>query len=632
MAPIPIRRKSVDLPHSVHAFSQSPHNAHIVYGSVGRSAFADSFLGSPGQRASEHNPLLDSVLQEEDENEESQTSNNYNHNNNNYNNYGDEEGYGHLTSDSRFVVTPEQARKLAQEEQEILNLLNRQGGPSYGAINASTDSPNNRLLPNEVEPEISGVEDVAAINKAWDDAVDQGIVETTFRHELKYLTSSSIPLIITFLLQYSLTIASIFSVGHLGKSELAAVSLGSMTANITGFALIQGLATCLDTLCAQAYGAGKYFLVGEYFQKCTLMIIACFIPIGVCWIYSEPALALFVGKEDPALVSLAASYLRIVLIGSPAYIAFECGKRFVQAQGIFHASTYVLIICAPINAVLNYLLVWSPLIGIGFKGAPTAVVISQWLMAFLLFFYVLFIDGRKCWGGISKKVFANWAVMFRLAIPGVIMIEAEFFAFEILTLAAAQLGTTALAAQSVVATISSMSYQIPFALSIASSTRIANYIGASLAKPAIVAKDTSLFMGSIVGIFNGIMLYTFRYSIGSVFSNDEDVVALVAETISVLVFAVIVDAPGAVLGGILRGMGRQSVGGYFNLIAYYVLATPLGIVLTFKANMHLAGLWTGIALALTSLDIAQYWYIQNCDWDLILGEARNRQQFEVIVE
>ena len=41
--------------------------------------------------------------------------------------------------------------------------------------------------------------------------------------------------------------------------------------------------------------------------------------------------------------------------------------------------------------------------------------------------------------------------MVRLALPGLVMIEAEVLAFEILTLAASYFGTTHLAAQSVLA-------------------------------------------------------------------------------------------------------------------------------------------------------------------------------------
>lgn len=121
------------------------------------------------------------------------------------------------------------------------------------------------------------------INKRWEEAVAAGKIKTTWQREAKVLGRYSAPLIMTFLLQYSLTVASIFTVGHLGKVELGAVSLGSMTANITGYAIYQGLATSLDTLCAQAYGSGKKKLVGLQMQRMVYFLWAITIPIGIIW-------------------------------------------------------------------------------------------------------------------------------------------------------------------------------------------------------------------------------------------------------------------------------------------------------------------------------------------------------------
>jgi multidrug resistance protein, MATE family len=70
--------------------------------------------------------------------------------------------------------------------------------------------------------------------------------------------------------------------------------------------------------------------------------------------------------------------------------------------------------------------------------------------------------------------------MIRLAIPGMIMIFAEYFAFEILTLCSGRFGTTELAAQSILVTMSATTYQIPFPMSIAAGTRVANLVGAKL--------------------------------------------------------------------------------------------------------------------------------------------------------
>jgi hypothetical protein len=52
-------------------------------------------------------------------------------------------------------------------------------------------------------------------------------VEPIWRQEAIVLGQSSAPLIFTFILQYSLTVSSVFIVGNIGKVELAAVSLAS---------------------------------------------------------------------------------------------------------------------------------------------------------------------------------------------------------------------------------------------------------------------------------------------------------------------------------------------------------------------------------------------------------------------
>lgn len=82
--------------------------------------------------------------------------------------------------------------------------------------------------------------------------------------------------------------------------------------------------------------------------------------------------------------------------------------------------------------------------------------------------------------------------MIKLALPGMIMIEAQFSVLEILTIAAGRFGTAQLAAQGVLVTVTSMSFNIPFPLAIATSTRVANLIGADLSKAArVTAKVVS---------------------------------------------------------------------------------------------------------------------------------------------
>ena len=181
-------------------------------------------------------------------------------------------------------------------------------------------------------------------------------LQTNWRIESKLLARYSTPLFVTYLLQYSFQTTTVVVAGRLGTNELGAVSLATMTANVTGLAIYEGLATSLDTLCSQAYGGGKKELVGLHVQRMVYLLWLVTVPIGAVWLCSPWILEALVPEKE--LAQLAGIYLRIYLIGMPGFATFEAGKRFVQAQGDFTGSMVVLFICAPLNVFLNWLFVF----------------------------------------------------------------------------------------------------------------------------------------------------------------------------------------------------------------------------------------------------------------------------------
>lgn len=187
---------------------------------------------------------------------------------------------------------------------------------------ADETAAGNTTSPRETSPLLGdpelpygGQDDHKNLDIKWEEAVQEGKIQTTWQREAKVLARYSGPLVLTFLLQYSFTVASIFTVGHIGKVELGAVSLASMTANITGYAIYQGLATSLDTLCAQAYGSGRKKLVGLQTQRMIYFLWTITIPIGIIWLCADKILMHVVPEKDVAI--LAGRYLKIVLIGAP---------------------------------------------------------------------------------------------------------------------------------------------------------------------------------------------------------------------------------------------------------------------------------------------------------------------------
>lgn len=181
-------------------------------------------------------------------------------------------------------------------------------------------------------------------------------IGTTRTAEAKLLAWSGAPLMLTSVLQYSFNVTTVIAAGHLGSLELAAVALANMTINVTGLAVYEGLATSLDTLCSQAYGGDNKKMVGLHMQRMIYFLWLVTIPIGAVWFCSPWILGAIVPEKEVA--TLAASYLRIYLIGAPGFATFEAGKRFVQAQGIFAPSLHILIVTAPLNILLNWIFVW----------------------------------------------------------------------------------------------------------------------------------------------------------------------------------------------------------------------------------------------------------------------------------
>ena len=161
--------------------------------------------------------------------------------------------------------------------------------------------------------------------------------------------------------------------------------------------------------------------------------------------------------------------------------------------------------------------------------------------------------------------------MIKLALPGLVMVLAEFLAFEILTLSSAYISATHLATQSILSTISSLAYAIPFPISIAASTRVANLIGATLVDPAKIAARVAFFTAIMVGAFNCLLLVAIRNYVPFLFTNERDVAELTAKVLPINAAFQLFDALAALCNGILRGLGRQEVGGYVNIVCYYLV-------------------------------------------------------------
>lgn len=529
---------------------------------------------------------------------------------------------------STLEVTDDEIQSINQwidEERERRSLLdNEEEVESYGAINASNDGYDaleridTMFPPSRTASRRSSVLSLEGLIKDEEDE-DFSHTDTTLHREVRKLFRYSVPLLITFFLEQMFSLVCVVFVGHLGKEELAAVSMASMTSTIV-LTIFEGIATSLDTLCPQAYGAGQYKHVGIHTQRCSLFSLVLFVPAALIWFFSGYLLSFIL--EDEKVILLTQKFLRVLILGGPPYILFENGKRFLQAQGIFDAGTYILFITAPLHILLSWTLIYSERFGLGFIGAPIASVINFWAMLLLLVAYVVFVDGNECWDGFTLDAFKHWNDLSKLAIPGIVMLLAESLAYEILTLFASKFGTSMLATQSALSSVVSLLYMVPFAISVASSTRIANFVGGCNIKGAEMAINVGFLSSIVSGMFNCIIIYFGSARIAQLFTQDEEVISMFVSLSPLVAIFVIFDCLACTGNGVLRALAMQLTGGTLSLIGYYIIAVPLALFLGFKMNLELMGLWIGNGAGLLFVGVSEIIVIYNIKWDSILERSK----------
>lgn len=105
-----------------------------------------------------------------------------------------------------------------------------------------------------------------------------------------------------------------------------------MFVNVTGFSIMTGLLTALDSLGSQAYGSKRFRLVGVLAQRGFLCCCVLAVPVAALWIFAEPLMVLL--KMSPEVSRLTGLFAKWMLPGLLPYALIEVIKRYLQARSL----------------------------------------------------------------------------------------------------------------------------------------------------------------------------------------------------------------------------------------------------------------------------------------------------------
>ncbi|KAL6552560.1 Protein DETOXIFICATION 16 [Orobanche hederae] len=431
------------------------------------------------------------------------------------------------------------------------------------------------------------------------------------------------PLISVSVLQFCLQLISVMFVGHLGELALSGASMATSFASVTGFSLLMGMASALDTLCGQSYGAKQYNMLGIHMQRAMFVILLVCIPLSIIW--ANTGFILTALGQDPDISKEAGLYARFMIPTIFGYGILQCQVRFLQTQN----NVFPMMASSGITTLFHVFLCWTLVFksGLGSRGAAVANSISYWLNVFLLSLYIKFSSScSKTWTGFSKESLHDVVNFIRLAVPSAVMVCLEAWSFEMMVLLSGLLPNPELETSvlSICLNTASTVWMIPFGLSGAVSTRVSNELGAGNSQAAQMAVRVVLVIAISEGILVGIVLLLVRNIWGYAYSNEREVVRYVATMLPILATSNFLDGLQCVLSGTVRGCGRQKIGAYINLGSYYLVGIPMAILLAFVLGKGGKGLWLGILCALLVQVVCLFVITLRTNWEYEAKKARER--------
>ncbi|XP_062229768.1 protein DETOXIFICATION 16-like isoform X2 [Phragmites australis] len=415
--------------------------------------------------------------------------------------------------------------------------------------------------------------------------------------EVRRQVGLAAPLVACSLLQYSLQVVSVMFAGHLGELSLSAASVAASFANVTGFSVLLGMGSALDTFCGQSYGARQFDMLGKHTQRAILVLMLAGVPLAFVLAFTGQILIAL--GQNPEISYEAGLYSRWLIPGLFAYGLLQCLTRFLQTQNIVH----IMVVCSGLTLLLHILLCWFLVqnFGLGNKGAALATSISYWFNVVLLAIYVKVSEaGRMSWPAWSREVLKlkDVDMYLRLAIPSTFMTCLEYWAFEMVVLLAGFLPDPKLETSILSISLNTMwmVYTIPSGLSSAISIRVSN----ELAIITVLVRDIW----------------------GYLYSNEEEVVRYLSMMMPILATSNFMDGIQCTLSGAARGCGWQKVCSVINLFAYYAVGLPSAVTFAFVLKIGGKGLWLGIICAMAVQILALVVMMLQTSWDEEAEKAR----------
>lgn len=210
---------------------------------------------------------------------------------------------------------------------------------------------------------------------------------------------------------------------------------------------------------------------------------------------------------------------------------------------------------------------------------------------------------------------SGWGEYLPLASAGAANSAMEWGMGEISVVIAGLISVRDQAAQSILMSLAgSLVFLAPLALSIGASMRIGHHMGEGDHVAAKAVMKRAALVGVALIVVDSIAILATRDAWPGLFTDDAEVVRISRATQPLLLLTSALDCVQGLLGGILRGVGKQAHTALANFVGFGVVSSLVSWYLATRPGAQLGHVWLGMLTGMTAGTCIMIYFLLRIDW------------------